>query len=59
VDVNTIRIAVTVSGLVLFLALVLHTWSRSRRADHEAAAMLPFLGEAGEAETPVRQGESK
>jgi cbb3-type cytochrome oxidase subunit 3 len=59
VDVNTIRIAVTVSGLVLFIALVLHTWSRGRRADHEAAAMLPFSGEAVEAETPVRQGESK
>ena len=58
-DVNTIRIAVTVAGLVLFIALVLHTWGRGRRAEHEAAAMLPFSGEAGEAETPVRQGESK
>lgn len=42
-DVNTLRIAVTVAGLVLFVLLVLHTWSRRRRADHEAAAMLPFL----------------
>jgi len=58
-DVNVIRIAVTVSGLVLFLALVLHTWSRSRKAEHEAAAMLPFIGEAGELGSPARQGEMK
>ncbi|HSM21965.1 MAG TPA: CcoQ/FixQ family Cbb3-type cytochrome c oxidase assembly chaperone [Rubrivivax sp.] len=64
-DVNVIRIAVTVTGLVLFLALVLHTWSRSRKAEHDAAAMLPFIGEAGEAGkagkagSPARQGEKK
>ena len=64
-DVNVIRIAVTVSGLVLFIALVLHTWSRSRKAEHEAAAMLPLIGEAGEAGevgkagSPDRQGETK
>lgn len=44
-DVNTLRIAVTVAGLALFVLLVLHTWSRRRRADHDAAAMLPFLDE--------------
>jgi len=58
-DVNVIRIAVTVSGLVLFIALVLHTYSRSRKAEHEAAAMLPFIDEAGEPGTPARQGETK
>jgi len=58
-DVNVIRIAVTVSGLVLFIALVLHTWSRSRKAEHEAAALLPFIGEAGEPNARARQGESK
>jgi len=58
-DVNDIRIAVTVSGLVLFIALVLHTWSRRRKAEHEAAAMLPFVGEAGEPGPPARQGENK
>ncbi len=41
-DVNILRIAVTVASLALFVALVLHTWSRRRRADHDAAAMLPF-----------------
>ena len=64
-DINSIRIAVTVSGLVLFIALVLHTWSRSRKAEHRAAAMLPFIGEAGDAGdagkagSPARQGEMK
>jgi len=55
-DVNDIRIAVTVSGLVLFIALVLHTWSRGRKAEYEAAALLPF---ADESDAPARQGEKK
>jgi cbb3-type cytochrome oxidase subunit 3 len=42
-DVNDLRIAVTVASLALFVALVVHTWGRKRRADHEAAAMLPFV----------------
>ncbi len=41
-DVNDLRVAVTVVSLVLFVALILHTWSRRRRVDHEEAAMLPF-----------------
>ncbi len=45
-DVNTLRIAVTVVSLALFVVLMLHTWSRRRRADHDAAAMLPFAEEA-------------
>jgi len=42
-DVNDLRVAVTLTGFVLFLVLVVHTYSRRRRADHDAAAMLPFL----------------
>jgi len=42
-DINDLRIAVTVASLVLFLLLMAHTWSRRRSADHEAAARLPFL----------------
>ena len=45
-DVNDLRITVTVVSLVLFLALMAHTWSRRRKAEHDAAAMLPFVGEA-------------
>jgi cytochrome c oxidase cbb3-type subunit 4 len=44
-DVNDLRIAVTVASLVLFIVLMVHTWSRRRSADHEAAAQLPFLEE--------------
>jgi cytochrome c oxidase cbb3-type subunit 4 len=42
-DINDMRIAVTVASLALFIALVAHTWSRSRRAEHDAAALLPFV----------------
>jgi len=44
-DINDLRVAVTVSSLLLFVALMLHTWSRRRNADHEAAARLPLIGE--------------
>ena len=45
-DVNTLRVAVTVASLILFLLLMVHTWGRGRRAAHEAAAMLPFEDDA-------------
>ncbi len=44
-DVNDLRAAVTVASLVLFLALVVHTWSRRRAAEHDEAARLPFADE--------------
>ena len=44
-DVNDLRIAVTVVSLLLFLALMVHTYSRKRSSEHEQAASLPFLGE--------------
>jgi cytochrome c oxidase cbb3-type subunit IV len=44
-DVNDIRIAVTVMGLVLFVALMAHTWSRRRATEHQEAALLPFQDE--------------
>jgi cytochrome c oxidase cbb3-type subunit 4 len=58
-DINAIRIAVTLVSLGLFIALVLHTWSRSRKAEHEAAAQLPFMDDAGTPNAPARQGEDK
>ena len=51
-DVNDLRITVTVVSLLLFLALMVHTYSRSRRSEHEQAARLPFLGEAETNSTP-------
>jgi cytochrome c oxidase cbb3-type subunit 4 len=50
-DVNDLRIAVTLASLVLFVALMVHTWSRRRTAEHEAAAGLPFVDEEALNET--------
>ncbi len=47
-DVNDLRIAVTVISLLLFMALMVHTYSRRRRGDHDEAALLPFSGEMPE-----------
>jgi cbb3-type cytochrome oxidase subunit 3 len=47
-DVNDLRILVTVTGLALFVALVVHTYSRKRAHEHAAAARLPFDGEPTE-----------
>jgi cytochrome c oxidase cbb3-type subunit IV len=48
IDINDIRSAVTVTGLVLFLALVRWAWAARRRSAFEDAAMLPFAGERQE-----------
>ena len=45
-DINDLRITVTLVSLVLFLALMAHTFSRRRKADFDDAAMLPFREEA-------------
>jgi cytochrome c oxidase cbb3-type subunit 4 len=50
-DVNDLRIAVTVISLLLFVSLMAHTYSRRRRHDHEEAAMLPFADEGRANET--------
>ena len=54
-DINDLRIAVTVTSLVLFVALMVHTWSRKRRAEHEAAALLPFVED--NVVNPANRGE--
>ena len=56
-DVNDLRIAVTLASLVLFLALVAHTWSRRRAAEHDAAAALPFAGDDALRTERADQGE--
>ena len=58
-DINALRIAVTVVSLLLFVALVAHTWSRSRRQEHEAAAELPFFDVADEGAPTRAQGEAR
>ena len=56
-DINDLRSVVTVVSLVLFVAIVWHTWSRRRAGEHEAAAALPFTGEEGVRPQTARQGE--
>jgi len=58
-DVNDVRILVTLSSLVLFMALMVHTWSRRRKAEHEEAAMLPFLDDSADAATPTKLARSE
>ncbi len=56
-DVNDLRVAITVASLVLFVALMAYTWSRRRRAEYEEAALLPFVDEPASsrpAATPSR-----
>jgi cytochrome c oxidase cbb3-type subunit 4 len=48
-DVNTLRITVTVVSLLLFLGIALWTWQRSRKAEFEEAARLPFADEEDDA----------
>ena len=60
-DLNEIRAAVTLVSFVLFLGLVVHTWSARRRRAHEDAAALPFIddGEEVPAGTTAGQGERR
>jgi cytochrome c oxidase cbb3-type subunit IV len=58
-DVNDLRIVVTLSSLVLFVALMAHTWSRRRKADYEEAARLPFLEDAVGSAAPVNKARSE
>jgi len=45
-DINDLRSAVTVLSLLLFVALLAWTWRPRARREHDAAARLPFDGEA-------------
>jgi cbb3-type cytochrome oxidase subunit 3 len=47
-DLNYVRIGVTLVSLALFIGLMVHTYSRARTREHDAAARLPFESE----ETP-------
>jgi cytochrome c oxidase cbb3-type subunit IV len=47
-DVNDLRIAVTVFSFIVFLGIVRFTWSRRRRDEYGVAEQLPFLEEKEE-----------
>jgi cytochrome c oxidase cbb3-type subunit 4 len=44
-DVNALRIAVTVMSFACFAGVVVWAWSRGNRQRFEEAAQLPFHGE--------------
>jgi cytochrome c oxidase cbb3-type subunit IV len=54
-DLNDLRSGVTLVSLLLFVALLAHTWSRKRSTEHEHAAQLPFMDEAAGTETRGEQ----
>ncbi len=46
-DINLLRGLVTVVSFIGFVALVWHSWSRKRSAEHAEAAALPFQEDQG------------
>ena len=42
-DVNTLRIAVTLVSFVTFVGIMVWAWSRRNAASFEEAAQLPFM----------------
>jgi cytochrome c oxidase cbb3-type subunit IV len=57
-DINTLRIAITLASLVLFIGIVMYSWSRRRDADYADAARLPFA-DAGPATVAPRAGRDR
>ena len=51
-DLNDLRVAVTVISLLAFLAVVVSTMRSSRRREFEEAAQLPFADEKPGEQTP-------
>ena len=49
-DVNDLRIIVTLLSLVAFIGIVVWVWSRRNRARFDEAKMLPFIDEPPAAE---------
>ena len=46
-DVNVLRIGVTLLSLVLFVGIVVWAWSRRNQAAFDEAAQLPFVEDGG------------
>ena len=45
VDVNDLRVAVTVMSFLAFIGIVVWAWSRRNQARFDEAAQLPFVAE--------------
>ena len=41
-DINDIRVVTTVMSLILFIGIMVWTWSSRRRSGFDEAAQLPF-----------------
>ena len=56
-DINSLRVLVTVISFLLFVGIVLWAWSDSNRARFEEAARLPFAadGDDGVAPEPPKE----
>jgi cytochrome c oxidase cbb3-type subunit IV len=46
-DVNVLRIGVTLLSLALFVGIVVWAWSRRNQAAFDEAAQLPFVEDGG------------
>ena len=44
-DINILRIGVTVTGFVLFVGILIWAWRPKQKADFDEAAQLPFKSE--------------
>jgi cytochrome c oxidase cbb3-type subunit 4 len=44
-DLNDLRSAITLASLLIFTGIVAWAWWPARRAEHDAAARLPFADE--------------
>ena len=47
-DVNDLRIIVTLLSFAAFIGIVVWVWSRRNKAQFDEAQMLPFIGEPSE-----------
>jgi cytochrome c oxidase cbb3-type subunit 4 len=54
-DINDARVATTVLSLILFLGIMVWTWSKRRRDGFDEAAQLPFL----DADAPTESAGEK
>ena len=62
-DINTLRIMVTVASFVTFIAILAWAYSSGARKGFEEAAQLPFLDDAAQLpfldDDELRQGSSR
>ena len=59
-DINDLRVVITVLAFIAFLGIVFWAFSRKRKRDFEEAASLPFTGKGFEGKGDAKEeGEKK